>query len=62
VSGDPSRIRTCNLRSRNPLRVFDIASEFALMSPLCRNHAATIAASIFFMASRSAALSWNRWP
>jgi hypothetical protein len=61
VSGGP-RTRTCNPRSRNPTWVIDIAKEFALMSLPCRNHAATIAASIFFIASRSAAVSWNRCP
>ncbi len=62
MDGDPSRIRTCNPRSRNPARAIDIAAELAVMSLLCRNHAATIATSIFFIASRSATLSSNRWP
>ena len=42
------------------LRYFEIADFSAPLSQRCRDQAATIAASIFFMASRSASLSSKR--
>jgi len=45
-----------------PPRHLDLIEVLGRLSQRCRVHAATTAASIFFIASRSASGSSNKWP